>query len=746
MVLHWSAPLGVVLYWSASLGVVLHWSAPLGVVLYWSASLGVVLHWSAPLGLVLHLSAPLVVGTAGPCNALVGAAGCGAEWLTPLCVVMQWSAPLGVVPEDVGSSVLAKYFELGCVIPGSHKKRPDALIEHAYARFHAQSTPILMLLPSKSQMRSFQKFVRTVLALASDKAADERCRLDTSAGVFLIIPPDSWIGDAKNFEMPSANQRLERPVHENWTKLSSGVYHRESTASKVNISKGQHQRMAARFDSLAHRDEVYEGNGDDDPPFEADVFDEMCRRNEILNQRYDAVIKALWEQREQEVAEAPSKKRKGTSSAATASAAVLEHELVEGVAGRLNLNEAPKVDDRRSGHQLKEPPLYAANAQGKFFSSQCTRFNLSQLNTILDLMPIAPGVSTDYVYFGMRGTTAPWHREDGSLFSIFYSHAGSAAKYWYCVSQEHSRDFEAVAARLMPEMADRCPRFLDHKESLIAPGRIVEEGVPVNTVVQLASTFALTACDVYHQVFNSGYVQGTAINFALESWFPFCKQIYRNIETELCRHDTKEACPWLDGTYEDGRRKDDFYRIEGVNPDGKSYKYDMSRRRLVVHVKPQYFKEHVAVWNACTDPKLLYVKGAERFLQLTDEVPEAEPLHSRLSQVVMEDAPATSRRSARSSSRRRLPSASPERQLSPPESPPPANGSEEVPAVAVPEFRCEDCGKSFSKRFNLKEHHAKKRCEVRNAEDRHKCGFCKHSFSSVDAMKRHMAGIHHQNP
>lgn len=64
----------------------------------------------------------------------------------------------------------------------------------------------------------------------------------------------------------------------------------------------------------------------------------------------------------------------------------------------------------------------------------------------------------------------------------------------------------------MPEMADRCPRFLDHKvsggrflcglsivvlqESLIAPGRIVEEGVPVNTVVQLASTFALTACDV----------------------------------------------------------------------------------------------------------------------------------------------------------------------------------------------------------------------------------------------------------
>lgn len=51
----------------------------------------------------------------------------------------------------------------------------------------------------------------------------------------------------------------------------------------------------------------------------------------------------------------------------------------------------------------------------KIPASSCRDFNLGQLGSMLDHMPMTPGVTTPYLYVSMKATSAPWHVEVSSF-------------------------------------------------------------------------------------------------------------------------------------------------------------------------------------------------------------------------------------------------------------------------------------------------------------------------------------------
>lgn len=79
-------------------------------------------------------------------------------------------------------------------------------------------------------------------------------------------------------------------------------------------------------------------------------------------------------------------------------------------------------------------PIYAADISGSIFDKDVKEWNISKLNTILDLIEDkygvkVEGVNTPYLYFGMWKATFAWHTEDMDLYSINYVHFG-APKTW----------------------------------------------------------------------------------------------------------------------------------------------------------------------------------------------------------------------------------------------------------------------------------------------------------------------------
>ena len=111
----------------------------------------------------------------------------------------------------------------------------------------------------------------------------------------------------------------------------------------------------------------------------------------------------------------------------------------------------PDVDDynvleRKYWSTLNsDPPIYGADVEASLTDPDCNEFNITKLNTILDLINNRDGtilgVNTAYLYFGMWKSTFPWHTEDVDLYSINYLHFGKP-KSWYCVPPAHGKKLE----------------------------------------------------------------------------------------------------------------------------------------------------------------------------------------------------------------------------------------------------------------------------------------------------------------
>jgi jumonji domain-containing protein 2 len=189
-----------------------------------------------------------------------------------------------------------------------------------------------------------------------------------------------------------------------------------------------------------------------------------------------------------------------------------------------------------------DPPTYCADVAGTLFdqpeekaandgdardeTSDATRvtegWDVSRLDSLLsrtlrEKNITLKGVNSSYLYFGMWRALFAWHTEDCDLYSVNYLHYG-APKFWYAVAPEDRERFEILAQGMVPEMWRACPEFLRHKELLISPTLLEQNGIPFTRMMQKPGEFVVTYPGSYHSGFNCGYNCAESCNFATEAW------------------------------------------------------------------------------------------------------------------------------------------------------------------------------------------------------------------------------------
>ncbi|XP_048585071.1 lysine-specific demethylase 4C isoform X2 [Nematostella vectensis] len=173
-------------------------------------------------------------------------------------------------------------------------------------------------------------------------------------------------------------------------------------------------------------------------------------------------------------------------------------------------------------------PIYAADISGSIFDKTVKEWNVSRLQTILDLINTeykvkVEGVNTPYLYFGMWKATFAWHTEDMDLYSINYIHYG-APKTWYVVPPEHGPRLERLASGFFPGSFQSCPHFMRHKMTVISPQVLKKFSIPFDKITQEEGEFMITFPYGYHCGFNHGFNCAESTNFASERWIDYGKK------------------------------------------------------------------------------------------------------------------------------------------------------------------------------------------------------------------------------
>ncbi|XP_075683394.1 lysine-specific demethylase 4C [Rhinoderma darwinii] len=172
-------------------------------------------------------------------------------------------------------------------------------------------------------------------------------------------------------------------------------------------------------------------------------------------------------------------------------------------------------------------PIYGADVNGSLYDEGIDEWNISRLNTILDVVGeqcgiSIEGVNTPYLYFGMWKTTFAWHTEDMDLYSINYLHFGEP-KSWYSIPPEHGKRLERLAQGFFPSSCQGCDAFLRHKMTLISPSILKKYSIPFNKVTQESGEFMITFPYGYHAGFNHGFNCAESTNFATVRWIDYGK-------------------------------------------------------------------------------------------------------------------------------------------------------------------------------------------------------------------------------
>ncbi|XP_035271450.1 lysine-specific demethylase 4B isoform X2 [Anguilla anguilla] len=172
-------------------------------------------------------------------------------------------------------------------------------------------------------------------------------------------------------------------------------------------------------------------------------------------------------------------------------------------------------------------PIYGADISGSLYDSDIGEWNISRLNTLLDMVEqecgiVIEGVNTPYLYFGMWKTTFAWHTEDMDLYSINYLHFGEP-KSWYAIPPEHGKRLERLAQGFFPGSSQGCDAFLRHKMTLISPSILKKYSIPFDRITQEEGEFMITFPYGYHAGFNHGFNCAESTNFATLRWIDYGK-------------------------------------------------------------------------------------------------------------------------------------------------------------------------------------------------------------------------------
>ncbi|SMN21673.1 similar to Saccharomyces cerevisiae YER169W RPH1 JmjC domain-containing histone demethylase [Maudiozyma saulgeensis] len=163
-------------------------------------------------------------------------------------------------------------------------------------------------------------------------------------------------------------------------------------------------------------------------------------------------------------------------------------------------------------------PLYGSDSPGSFFSKDLKIWNVSDLPNFLDYLDEKiPGVNESYLYAGLWKSSFTWHLEDKDLYSINYIHFG-APKQWYSIPQSHEKQFLSFVKEQFPQEFKSCPEFLRHKQIIISPKTLRDNGIPVNKITHYQNEFIITFPYGYHSGFNYGFNLAESVNFATDDW------------------------------------------------------------------------------------------------------------------------------------------------------------------------------------------------------------------------------------
>ncbi|GMH09395.1 hypothetical protein Nepgr_011236 [Nepenthes gracilis] len=129
------------------------------------------------------------------------------------------------------------------------------------------------------------------------------------------------------------------------------------------------------------------------------------------------------------------------------------------------------------------------------------------------------GVMVPWVYIGMLFSAFCWHFEDHCFYSMNYHHWGEP-KCWYSVPGSKASAFEKVMRKCLPDLFDAQPDLLFQLVTMLNPAVLLENGIPVYSILQEPGNFVITFPRSYHSGFNFGLNCAEAVNFAPADWLP----------------------------------------------------------------------------------------------------------------------------------------------------------------------------------------------------------------------------------
>ncbi|KAK3918261.1 Lysine-specific demethylase 4D [Frankliniella fusca] len=123
-----------------------------------------------------------------------------------------------------------------------------------------------------------------------------------------------------------------------------------------------------------------------------------------------------------------------------------------------------------------------------------------------------PGINRPTVYVGTEASLFQCHREDVSLQAI-NMHVAGAPKIWFVVPPKYLNAFCKVVEKLGLSAEERqCTSILQHKFFFLDPRVLLQEKIPVHTIIQRPGDIVYLLPNAVHFGFNVGWNVNEAVN------------------------------------------------------------------------------------------------------------------------------------------------------------------------------------------------------------------------------------------
>ncbi|GAV57946.1 PHD domain-containing protein/ARID domain-containing protein/JmjC domain-containing protein/JmjN domain-containing protein/zf-C5HC2 domain-containing protein/PLU-1 domain-containing protein [Cephalotus follicularis] len=201
-------------------------------------------------------------------------------------------------------------------------------------------------------------------------------------------------------------------------------------------------------------------------------------------------------------------------------------EIVEGSAGEVEVMYGSDLDTSVYGSGFprindQRPESVEVEVWDEYCGSPWNLNNLSKLkgSMLRAVHHNITGVMVPWLYVGMLFSSFCWHFEDHCFYSMNYLHWGEP-KCWYSVPGSEAGAFEKVMRNSLPDLFDTQPDLLFQLVTMLDPSVLLENGVPVYSVLQEPGNFVITFPRSFHAGFNFGLNCAEAVNFAPADWLP----------------------------------------------------------------------------------------------------------------------------------------------------------------------------------------------------------------------------------